>query len=412
MRRLSRRRVLTLGGLVTGGLALRGLVPGPRALAGTGPGHRRILMVFVSGGWDLAYTLAPPGDNPVISGDPTGQEATVGGFPLVDAASRPSVRGFFEQHGEHLCLVHGMEVRSIAHDNCRRITFTGGTNPDADDWGAVLGSVAGELPLPHAVVEGPSYTWRLGQFAARLGSRGQLAGLLDGTALDAPQDPAVSQAVDAWLATTLDGRSADPLAASYAGSLSRARDLAARGVDVTTAPTFRDQVDTALNLLHEDLSRSLLITHTGAGGLLWDTHANNHLQDLHWEDLFGSLQALIDGLQTTDGPAGGSLWDETTVAVFSEMSRHPVLNALDGKDHWTHTSALLLGAGVQGGQILGGYDDSVFGLPVDLASGAVDTQGTRLVAAHLGATLLSLGGVDPAPFVPGIDPIAAVWGGG
>ena len=82
-----------------------------------------------------------------------------------------------------------------------------------------------------------------------------------------------------------------------------------------------------------------------------------------------------------------------------------------GKEHWTFTSAMLLGAGVAGGQSLGGYSEYFIGEPIDLASGAIADGGVALGPQHLGATLCQLGGMDPAEQVPDGDPITAAIAG-
>jgi hypothetical protein len=93
------------------------------------------------------------------------------------------------------------------------------------------------------------------------------------------------------------------------------------------------------------------------------------------------------------------------VVVLSEMGRHPQENLQAGKDHWTFTSAMLVGPGVAGGRVYGGFDDYAMGRPVDLASGQPHDGGEALTGAHLGATLLALGDVDPAPHTDGAGPV-------
>jgi hypothetical protein len=114
------------------------------------------------------------------------------------------------------------------------------------------------------------------------------------------------------------------------------------------------------------------------------------------------------GLEPISGPAGGSLLDETVVVVFSEMGCHPLLNVDLGKDHWTVTSAMLIGSGVAGGRSYGGYGEDFEGAPIVPSTGKVHDSGVSMVASHLGATLLALGDVDPGPFLPGIEPITAL----
>ncbi|MFT4628878.1 MAG: hypothetical protein ACI8PZ_007574, partial [Myxococcota bacterium] len=89
-----------------------------------------------------------------------------------------------------------------------------------------------------------------------------------------------------------------------------------------------------------------------------------------------------------------------TVAVVSEMTRAPSANHRGGKDHWPYTSAMVVGAGVRGGRTLGGTDDRLIPLKVDLQSGAIRSGGEVLRPAHLCAGLLETVGVDPSTWFP------------
>ena len=69
---------------------------------------------------------------------------------------------------------------------------------------------------------------------------------------------------------------------------------------------------------------------------------------------------------------------------------------------------MVIGAGVRGGQVIGGVDELSRGRPVELSTGEPTEAGTPLLADHLGATLLQLGGLDPAEHLPGISAISAL----
>jgi uncharacterized protein (DUF1501 family) len=98
--------------------------------------------------------------------------------------------------------------------------------------------------------------------------------------------------------------------------------------------------------------------------------------------------------------------ESTTVVVFSEMGRHPNLNSRGGREHWTYTPAMLIGAGVAGGRSVGGYTDTLQGEPVDPKSGEIYAGGEALEPNHLGATLMAIADQDPSPL--GVPPISAL----
>ena len=134
----------------------------------------------------------------------------------------------------------------------------------------------------------------------------------------------------------------------------------------------------------------------------WDTHQGIELQSLNFADLFTYLDGILSDLAAREGLA-----DRVTIVVFSEMGRAPQLNTWGGKDHWTFTSAMLIGAGIAGGQVIGRLDDDGIGLPVDLDSGEPSGSGAALSPDHLGATLLALADRDPGDVVGASDPITA-----
>jgi uncharacterized protein (DUF1501 family) len=133
----------------------------------------------------------------------------------------------------------------------------------------------------------------------------------------------------------------------------------------------------------------------------WDTHQGNARQGSLHESFFGALSALMQALEQA------SLDERTLVLVLSEMGRTPKLNADNGKDHWPVTSALLLGAGVRGGRVLGGSNDELDALPIDLETGAPTAEGAQLQAGHLVAGVLDALGVDTEQHLPGVEPFRA-----
>ena len=107
----------------------------------------------------------------------------------------------------------------------------------------------------------------------------------------------------------------------------------------------------------------------------------------------------MEDLQTRTSHTGNPLAEEVTIIVFSEMGREPRLNGWEGRDHWTFTSAMLMGSGIRGGQVLGGLDAYGQGRRIDLAGGGFSDNGAIVMPEHLGATLLAMGDVDPAEFL-------------
>jgi len=390
---------------------------------------KKYIFLFCRGGWDPAVVFAPAIDNPNVDTEPGVVAAEAGGITFVDSSERPSVRRFFENWGAHAAIINGLEVRSITHDRCTRLMLTGELDGAADDWPAILAADAGPgVLLPHLVLSGPSYTHRHTSKVARVGAEGQLADLLTGDVLSMsdirafrPDDENEARAraflqerVGAFEATSGSGAQ---FGAAYSEVLDQITELHAirdsLGLsEVSDAALCNGdpigECETLLRCFDLGITRSGMIQYDGWCANGWDTHSQNSMQSRNFEELFLVLDVLMDMLQSGVGTDGGSLLEEVTVMVFSDMGRHPKLNISHGKNHWTFTSCMLMGAGIQGGQVIGEMDDDFRGRPIDLASGVPTDGGTALTPEHIGATLLALGDVDLGEHLPGIDPIQAV----
>lgn len=404
----SRRDMLLGAGALLAGAGV------PRVARAESLGERRFVFVVASGGWDPTRALQPAFDVPGASLEPGAERVRLGDLSFVDHPSRPAVRGFFARWAPQALVLNGLLVRSIAHDPCRRILLTGGPAGDTPDWPAILAAEAREsYVLPHVVLGGPNYAGDRAAFVARTGAYGQLAELLGDDALaglDLPVTPLPAPADDlverflarrgpAYVAERV-GTPGEGLARAWDQARGRARDLAdlQATVDLGRAADVAGKIDVACELLSAGVARCVTMD-TGAGSLYWDTHTENDArQGPLWEGLFANLAQLMEGLAQRPGVNAATLLEETTVVVLSEMGRSPVLNGSRGKDHWPTTSALLLGAGVSGGRVLGGVDTRFAGISVDPVTGAPDGAGVVPTASTLGASLLAMGDVDPEPW--------------
>ena len=164
------------------------------------------------------------------------------------------------------------------------------------------------------------------------------------------------------------------------------------------------QAQLALNALEQGLSHAVQIEMGG-----WDTHDDNLVQIPQAEAFFLGLQALVDEMTVRPGLSAGSrMIDDTVLLVVSEMGRTPKLNDTGGKDHWPVTSAMVIGGGLPAGRVLGGTDDALLGLDVDLDSGAPSGSGTQIQYGNFAAGLLEAIGVDASAYLPEVEPFRAL----
>lgn len=128
----------------------------------------------------------------------------------------------------------------------------------------------------------------------------------------------------------------------------------------------------------------------------WDTHANNFksLRDSRIPPVDKALPQLLIDLEQR------GLLGNTLVCWFSDFGRTPKVNSASGRDHWaTAGFALMAGAGVPGGSVLGSTDDeggfvtrdeyhsediaaSIYtklGIPTDLIARSQDGRPVRLI---------------------------------
>ena len=307
------------------------------------------------------------------------------------------------------------------------IMMTGTTSGLTPDWPAAIAAAdRAEFTLPHLVVNGPSFPGDQGVAVSRTGVSGQLESLISGAVEGQSRIPVqtpdrvAENLIDRYLQRRAGARAASPRSAlegsltadfrDAMGKLMALKDLRYT-MDFTASTLLEDQAQVATQALSLGVSRCVTLSFAGTnpGAFGWDTHANNDPdQATLWEGLFQGLNSLMALLQSTPGVACPTLAEETTVVVLSEMGRTPRLNGLNGKDHWPYTSVMLVGPGMTGGRVVGGFDSAFYGLNVDPGSADTATNGQVLSAESVGATLLTMADVDPEPYVSGVQPLTGV----
>jgi hypothetical protein len=131
----------------------------------------------------------------------------------------------------------------------------------------------------------------------------------------------------------------------------------------------------------------------------WDTHQDNFksLKSSRIPPVDQGLPALLDDLHDR------GLLDATLVVWLTDFGRTPVINSASGRDHWASAGfAIMAGAGIPGGSVLGATDDEggrpirneyltadiavtiyeKLGIPSDLIAKAPDGRPVRLIEGH------------------------------
>jgi hypothetical protein len=354
-----------------------------------------------------------------IDGDRTGSGVdSSSGLPIV-ARGPTAVSAFFAAHAAKTVMLHGVSTRSVNHETCQIVSLTGGTRRDAMDWPTRLASEEGDAyDLPHLVLSGPVYPGEGALYVSR--AEGRLQAALDGTLVrdtlplvnpttaTLPLRPATGRILESFLERRAAAvRQASPglLASQYEESQLRVHRLVGQryGLRFQTGSDLVSRARIAVEAMAKGVTRVATL----GSGESWDTHFDNALQATNADKLFTGLSALMEALSTTTDDQGVLLSEDTVVVVMSEMGRTPKYNASNGRDHWPFTSMLIVGAGVSGNRVIGGYDDGYIGYGID-SDGDInlaDDDGVQCGA--IGATLLAAGGIDPGRYttyapIPGI----------
>lgn len=381
--------------------------------------ERKFLFLFASGGWDTTYVFEPKIGASGVDMDPEATLGQVGDLRYTAGERWAAVGRYFQRWGGVSCIVNGIDSHSVGHDSSTQFMLTGTSASSSPDWPTIIAShSAGDYPLPHIVLSGPSFPGNSGNTVVR-GGGGVLFDLIDGQILGQSDEPAPLMAapsmsmVDAFVqqrtaryAATVGSSSGKARADGLLAAVERGMELKARRYEANLTRSgggLFDRAVVALDAMRLGLCRTAMVT-VGFG---WDTHSGNQIQGDNFDSVFSDLDLLMEAMATTPGHSAPWLLDEVTLVVMSEFGRTPRSNGM-GKDHWPYTSVLMAGSGVAGGRSLGYTDDGLVAQPVDYDTGEYDPAKSLLASENLGAAFLGMGGVDSNDYFPGILPFNAV----
>lgn len=396
------RRQLLHGGLAAAGLAA--LPGGVAAAPVAAQGPHAVVVLMLRGGVDGVYALDPKTRTEVAPGVDvpysTAAIAQSGGLRF-----GPHWAGLL-RHAPSLATVRGLQVKTANHESgalqmLRLKTAVARRAPGILD---IIGSQRGDRPLG-AVTLGVTSSLEFAPAAF-----GGPTGESDKTIFDrldavAPEDFALlSQVYTEHLEATAQW--------SPGASLDRTRDhlaqVRALFDRMPEVPPFEPEEwskSSGAQSIARDLQRTLWLLENGlTRGVYvkifqdWDSHFDNAAKQASASRRFVPMFArFLDELQARQGPRG-RLSDHTLVVAGSELGRFPIINGVDGKDHFPETSVVLSGPGIRtdGHGIAHGQTGSMMeGLRLSLRTGRPDDLGTHLVLDDLGTTLLHMCGLVP-----------------
>ncbi|MEZ4471616.1 MAG: DUF1501 domain-containing protein [bacterium] len=97
--------------------------------------------------------------------------------------------------------------------------------------------------------------------------------------------------------------------------------------------------------------------------------------------------------------------DKLVVMVGSDFGRTPSYNSGNGKDHWSVTSVILMGAGIPGNKVIGASDARHRPLKISPSTLQPDENGLRIEPGHIHLALRRLAGIEDSEPVRKLFPL-------
>lgn len=443
---LSRRRFLQIAGVAGGAVALRSFaLPGVASASPQNP--QLFLACYFSGGWDQMLALDPR-DNT----DPKFQQAAAqakggsGIWPAYDMVKDarvqqllmsnktgiqkangltfgPAIPASFLAHAGDVSLCRGVFMGTLGHDVGRRYFITGkfprGLTANGSSLGTAVASAEGKDALvPNLAISTEAYNATFPAYATPIGvnSAADVQNLLKqiGTPLDPNSDAALHAFEKLDQNCEEQEKNGFGLVDLFRGSREKARSMVSSTAATqfnfkvpAPTPEIQDLFDAFNIKTATDLSKSKGKAAIAAVALTqgisqavsleaandlddhdnWgDTHATNIM------DGFDAVAMLISYLKAKEyKQTGDSTWAHTTLLMFSEFARTPMINGRDGRDHHIASSCLVAGPKIKPGVVVGGTSDwALTAENCDFSTGKAlpDDSGNVLRPPDIHATLL------------------------
>jgi uncharacterized protein (DUF1501 family) len=440
------------------GTSILGAVPFKALAQQLAPTSRCFVFLYFSGGWDVLLSLDPRDPNvftpdrvnetrilpgySLLSTDPSFPTSVVtptqrAGGPLPAMTFGPAI-GRLADHYDKLALIRGINMNTVAHEVGFRYFLTGKTPNGSAARGSstateIVGQLMPKVPVPSIAYGIESYNDRYpgAANALRVSRANDLILTLkpSPTALDSEieqqlvdlRGKTISCESELYDTRGLVGqyRDARKQMSSVLGSaLYRSFELDFEGANAgDPAVDQRNMARAAIRARYNlPATGSINYESAGARAALVATALKQGISQCVTMNLVGGLDThfgtqvthatnqrngwnavadLIDDLRNAAHPEGGAFIDHTTILVFSEFSRTPLINGAGGRDHHISSSALLAGAGIKQNFVFGRAGDINMapGL-VDRKTGLPDPKGVNILPEDVIATVLAAAGVD------------------
>lgn len=414
---LDRRKFLSLS--VLAGLAAGGSLMGRRLFAqqsGNMPTELQpytgkfFLFINAGGGWDPTMLCDPKGGmlNRGFQTDAIGHAGNISYAPITyNNEGGYSNQRFFDKYAPRLMVFNGIDMQTNNHDSGNRYTWSGKLEDGYPPLAALIAAaLAPGQPLGFLSNGGYENTQGIVPLT-RVNDLGAIARIAfpnrpdpnnmdsryhstDTAARIARFQQARLQAMASRQSLQVFDRSMHQLASTRNGGNLLERlierlppnDL----INATNNPIAR-QGYVALAAYQAGLS---VAANLDVGG--FDTHGDHDNQQGN------ALGRLVRGIDLVmDRVEALGMNDKVVVMVGSDFGRTPEYNAQNGKDHWSVTSMMMMGAGITGNTVIGQSTDTHRAKGFDLDNAVVNDSSTKkLNPASLHKALRRFAGIETA----------------
>ena len=369
------------------------------------------LMINASGGWDPTLLCDPKGRISSTQSDPVNNYyrddiIQVGPFT---AAPVEGHQAFLERFRNQLLVINGVDTQTNSHETGRRYTWCGSMDPGFPAFSALV--AAAQDPNPSlAFLTNGGYSETAGSvsptripdpqaiteiaFPDMLSISDEASQLHHPTTLDRILAARTARHNRQLEASSLprEKRAMSILHSARTGSneLAQLAEALPESLDNSNNQLIR-QAQVALSCFKAGVTVSANLS---IGG--FDTHGNHDMS--HTPNIQKIVSAMMFAMDEAERLG---IADKLYILVGSDFARTPWYNDNNGKDHWSITSFMALGPGIQGGRVIGATDDYQSPYSVDPESMAISSTGTRIHPAHIHSSLRQLAGIDQNPVITG-----------
>lgn len=372
--------------------------------------------VQAHGGWDPTLLCDPKAGLNNSYGE--GDILTAGNLRYAPVAG---AQALFEAHYQRTVFINGVDTSTNAHDAGQRNCASGRLG---EGYPALAAMVAGNgaPQRPMSFVSFGTYDRTAGLVApTRNGNDARLAELsypdrIDATSADSPTYH--SETTHAVIRLAREKRNERALAGQSLPRFRHTLDTLATARLGSDGLKRLDEVlpDPAANSLHRQaqLVVAAYKARVGVAGNLFhsnfDTHSDHdNEQRARMSELLGLVKFLWDEAERQ------AVADKLVVLICSDFGRTPQYNANNGKDHWSITSMIAMGAGLPGNRVVGLTSSGHDAMSIDPATGMASGDGIKITPAHVHRGMRKVLGLEgtevdtmfPLALDDSFDPFAA-----